>query len=179
MLKEATALIVEKHYLHRGRTMAQLPYWITLGGDRVGVLLFALPRLSVQFHGYHPMQLLELARLWVDPRVQHQTITGRDGTEHSYPAASCAIGKALRSAREDWRTKYPNLPEVLACVAWSDLSRHVGTVYRATNFEQVEVKSKGKMPGSSARPNGGRHQQHPDYRNPKAAFLYRWAPPPA
>lgn len=48
-LKEATALIVEKHYLHRGRTMAQLPYWILLDGRRVGVLLLPCPGCQPNF----------------------------------------------------------------------------------------------------------------------------------
>ena len=53
-LKEATQVVVENHYLHRGRTMAQMPYWILLDDKRCGVLLFALPRLSVDFQGHGP-----------------------------------------------------------------------------------------------------------------------------
>src|SRR6185312_10091 len=66
-LKEATEVIVKNHYLHRGRTMAQIAYWIELDGDRCGVLLYSYPRMSVKFHGYGPMQLVELARMWLDP----------------------------------------------------------------------------------------------------------------
>ena len=70
-LQEATKVIVENHYLHRGRTMGQIAYWVTLDGQRCGVLLFALPRLSVKFRGHGPMNLVELARpVW--KRNNHQ-----------------------------------------------------------------------------------------------------------
>ena len=61
-LQEATKVIVENHYLHRGRTMGQIAYWVTLDGQRCGVLLLALPRLSVKFRGHGPINLVELAR---------------------------------------------------------------------------------------------------------------------
>ncbi len=42
-LKQATEVIVRNHYLHRGRTMAQLPYWIrwTMSGRGAAVRLSA------------------------------------------------------------------------------------------------------------------------------------------
>lgn len=175
-LREATEVIVKNHYLHRGRTMAQLPYWINLDRERIGVMLFALPRLSVQYHGYHPMKLLELARLWIDPAVQGKTVVARNGSTHSSAIAGCAVASALRRIRSDWGIKYANLPKPMACVAWADLSRHRGTVYLATNFEYLGT-SRGKPPGKWIRPVGGTHLDHPDYRSPKAAFLYRWHHP--
>lgn len=176
VLKEATDVIIANHYLHRGRTMAQLPYWIDLDGDRIGVILFALPRLSVRYHGYHPMQLLELARLWICPEAQGERIEAADGTLHANAIAGCAVASALRRVRTDWQAKYPNLPEPLACVAWADLSRHRGTVYQATNFDMVGPAG-GKSPGRWVRPVGGTHLDHADYRNPKATYLFRWRGP--
>lgn len=126
-LKEATEVIVMHHYLHRGRTMAQVAYWILLDDRRVGVILFAYPRISVSFHGYHPMELLELARLWVEPRAQSALITDRRGRLHAASVATCTIGKALRRLRADWRRKYPHLPQPLAVVSWADLECHSGT----------------------------------------------------
>jgi hypothetical protein len=136
-LKEATAVIVENHYLHRGRTMAQMPYWITLDGARAGVLLFALPRLSVRYQGYGPMNLIELARMWISPDVQGQRVKDSTGREHSLTIATCAIGMALRQIRHDWHGKYPHLPIIEACVSWADDEHHEGTVYRAANFEEI------------------------------------------
>ena len=173
-LKEATQVVVENHYLHRGRTMAQMPYWILLDDKRCGVLLFALPRLSVDFQGHGPMNLVELARMWIDPDVQGQTVLDSVGAEHTLAIASCAIGMSLRQIRQDWHGKYPHLPEILACVSWADDVHHEGTIYRAANFTEVG-KSGGSFHGSALRRNGGHDQKNPDYLHTKTAFLYGYA----
>lgn len=172
-LKEATAVIVQNHYLHRGRTMAQMPYWINFDGDRKGVLLFSLPRLSVEYQGHGPMCLIELARMWIDPDVQGQRVTDSSGREHSLAIATCAIGASLRQIRQDWHGKYPHLPMIEACVSWADDEHHEGTIYRAANFEEVG-KSGGSMHGNAQRPNGGRDQMNPDYQHVKTAFIFRF-----
>jgi hypothetical protein len=171
VLKEATALIVKRHYLHRGRTMAQLPYWICVGDRRLGVILFAYPRLSVPFCGYRPMNLLELARLWIDPRVRALQVVDSNGRRHASPIASCAIARALRRVRQDWQEKYPHLPDPLAVVSWADLMRHEGTVYRAANFAEVGL-SGGQGHRTGPRCTGGSYKDHADYAHLKRAFLY-------
>lgn len=170
-LKEATAVIVEKHYLHRGRTMAQLPYWITLDGQTCGVMLFAYPRMSVTYQGFHPMNLLELARLWLDPMVQGVKVRDREGQEHAFSVATCAVGKAIRRVRQDWHGKYPHLPDIRAIVSWADAEHHEGTIYKACNFREVG-RSGGTYHGSARRSNGGRDQLNPDYLHEKRAFIY-------
>lgn len=170
-LKEATEFIVRHHYLHRGRTMAQLPYWIELDSRRIGVMLYAYPRLSVRFHGYAPMNLLELARLWIDPSLQGGTTVDSNGQVHSAAVATCAVGRSLRRIRADWSTKYPHLPRVLAVVSWADLERHEGTIYRASNFREVG-RSGGRSHGGTDRTNGGRYYNHDDYAHAKATFIY-------
>ena len=172
-LKEATAVIVEQHYLHRGRTMAQIPYWIMLDGVRVGVLLFALPRLSVSYCGYGPMNLVELARMWIDPSVQGQRVKDSTDREHTLAIATCAIGSAVRQIRQDWHGKYPHLPDIKACVSWADDEHHEGTVYRAANFEEVG-KSGGALHGNASRPNGGHDQLNKDYSHVKTAYIRRY-----
>ena len=172
-LKEATEVIVKNHYLHRGRTMGQLPYWIRFDGERRGVLLFALPRMSVTYHGYGPMNLIELARMWLDPSVQGERIVDSRGNEHTLAVATCAVGMSLRRIRQDWHGKYPHLPEILACVSWADDVHHEGTIYRAANFEEMG-KSGGSLHGNARRANGGRDQLNPDYAHVKTAFLYRF-----
>ena len=175
-LAEANRVFIEHHYLHRGRTMAQLAYWIEVDRTRVGALLFALPRLSVPFRGHHPMTLIELARLWLDPAVQGVWVRDHRGRPHNLPVASCAIGQSLRLVRQDWAGKYPHLPAIDACVAWSDRHLHEGTIYRATNFVHVG-RSGGSLPGGSRRRSGGSHVQHADYRREKDAYLFTWAHP--
>ena len=170
-LKLATRVIVYYHYLHRGRTMAQLPYWILVDGLRVGLLLFSLPRLSVPLDGIGPMNILELARIWVGPDVQDQNVVDARGNTHALSVASCAIGKALRSVASDWKKRYPKLPDVKAVVSWADDEHHEGTIYKAANF-RVSGKSGGSMHGNRQRPNGGRDQWNTDYAHVKTRFLY-------
>jgi hypothetical protein len=179
VLKEATAVIVERHYLRRGRTMAQMAYWITFDGVRCGVVLFALPRMSStssKFGGHSPMQVVELARLWIDPAVQNRHVLDRSGRPHSLPIASAAISRSLKRIRQDWHGKYPHLPELLACVAWADQTLHDGTIYKAANFQYVG-QSGGAMHRSTARPNGGRDQLRPDYLNVKLAYFHQFRRP--
>jgi hypothetical protein len=153
--------------------MAQLAYWIQIDAACVGVLLYAYPRLSVKFHGFAPMNLLELARLWIDPAVQGGTIVDSNGQRHAGAIATCAVGHSLRRIRADWQGKYPRLPKVLAVVSWADLERHEGTIYKASNFLEVG-KSGGRRHGGTERINGGRYYNHTDYSHSKATFLYNF-----
>lgn len=175
-LKEATRVIVLNHYLHRGRTMAQMPYWVELDGVRVGVILYAYPRMSVKFQGYAPMNLVELARMWLHPSVQGIRVVDSSGEEHAFSVATCAVGNTLRRIRADWYGKYPHLPDVLAVVSWADQEHHEGTVYRAANFREVGT-SGGSLHGNRHRPNGGHDQLNPDYLHTKSAFIYEFARP--
>ena len=50
--------------------MSQLSYWICIDEIPVGVLLYSLPRISNPIDGIEPMNLLELARIWIHPSVQ-------------------------------------------------------------------------------------------------------------
>ena len=172
-LKEATEIIVTNHYLHRGRTMAQMPYWVTLDGQRCGVLLFALPRMSVKYQGYGPMNLIELARMWLDPAVQGQRVVDSEGKEHTFAMGTCALGKAICQIRQDWHGKYPHLPDILAVVSWADDVHHEGTIYRAANLREVG-KSGGTLHGNAYRTNGGHDQKNADYLHLKTAFLYEF-----
>jgi len=106
-IKEATRMLVVYHYLHRGRTMAQLHYWILIDGIKVGVLSFAYPRLSAELFNFSSMNILELARLWISSDVQdHKFRSSAKSTHHAVSVASCAIGKALRRIQVDWYKKY-------------------------------------------------------------------------
>ncbi len=54
-LKDSNLIIIHHHYLHRSRTMGQLPYWICIDKIRVGVISFSLPRVSNPVDGIEPM----------------------------------------------------------------------------------------------------------------------------
>ena len=172
-LKESSKIIKRHHYLHRGRTMSQLPYWICIDGEKVGVLLYSLPRVSNPIDGIEPMKLLELARLWINPSVQNLTYEDRNGKSHSLPVASCAMGKSIKRVRNDWEMKYPNLPGIDAIVSWCDDTRHEGTIYKSSNFK-VTGKSGGNSHGAGKRKVSGNYMPRKDFRNIKTRFLYRF-----
>ena len=175
-LKQATRVIVYHHYLHRGRTMAQLAYWILIDDVQVGVILFSLPRLSVPLDGIPPMNVLELARLWLSPDVQGHHVQDSQGEQHAVSTATCAVGKALRAIRRDWCRRYPSMPDIYAVVSWADTVHHEGTIYRAANFVETG-SSGGNMHGNRRRANGGRDQWNLDYAHVKTRFLYKYPAP--
>lgn len=115
--------------------------------------------------------MLELARLWIHPRVQSRVVKDAQGSHHASCVASSAIAKALRRVRQDWHGKYPHLPAVTAVVAWSDDTLHRGTVYRATNFREVGLTAPSRPSKASSR------RYHADYGHPKRAFLYEFNKP--
>ena len=79
---------------------------------RLGVISYSLPRISNQVDGIEPMNLLELARLWIHPSVQNLNYEDRNGKSHSLSIASCAMGKSIKRVKTDWYIKYPNLPKI-------------------------------------------------------------------
>jgi hypothetical protein len=173
-LKLATRIIICNHYLHRGRTMAQLPYWIKVDNISVGVVLYSYPRLSQPLYGIRPLNLLELARMWISPDVQGQAIVDSSGKQHAVSIASNAISKTVKYIRQDWVIKYPKLPDIYAIISWSDNVHHEGTIYKASNFVSMG-QSGGSLHGSRRRSNGGRDQLNPDYEHTKTVWLYKYS----
>ena len=155
--------------------MSQLPYWICIDEIPVGVLLFSLPRISNPIDGIQPMNLLELARIWIHPSVQGLTYEDRNGKSHSLSVASCAVGKSLQRVRKDWKIKYPNLPRIDSVISWSDDEHHEGIIYKSSNFKTTG-KSGGALHGNGIRKNGGVDKMHKDYKNIKTKFLYKFSP---
>ena len=172
-LKESNHIIIKHHYLHRSRTMSQLSYWICIDEIQVGVISYSLPRISNQVDGIEPMNLLELARLWIHPSVQNLNYEDRNGKSHSLSIASCAMGKSMKRVKTDWYMKYPNLPKIDAIISWSDDKRHKGTIYKSSNFK-VTGKSGGNSHGNGKRKDSGNYLPHKDFKNVKTRFLYKF-----
>jgi hypothetical protein len=172
-LKDSNLIIIHHHYLHRSRTMGQLPYWICIDEIPVGVISYSLPRISNQVDGIEPMNLLKLARLWINPSVQNLSYEDRNGKSHSLSVASCAMGKSIKRVKTDWYMKYPNLPKIDAVISWSDDKRHKGTIYKSSNFK-VSGKSGGNSHGNGKRKDSGNYIPHKDFRNIKTRFLYKF-----
>lgn len=165
-----------RHYLRRGRTLAQVAHWILLDGEAVGFVLWATPRWTVGIGGTHPLAWVELARLWVDPVVQGQTVTDRRGREHALPVASAGIAAARRRLRCDWARSYPLWPVALVgIVAWSDATIHKGTVYAAAGFTSGPLSGRPNPSKTLWRFHGQTSGNPPqDWANRKRRWTWNW-----
>lgn len=145
------------HYLHRARTGRQVNYLILQDGTVEGVITFAYPMMSAPLCGVPSDEVLEFARLYLHHNTPH--------------VASCAIGKSIRRIVRDFATLYPEAKPPRLLVSWSDTTRHVGTVYRASNFTWLR-RTKGQPHGNKAGSKRGVREQHGDYSNDKDCWVY-------
>lgn len=183
---DVNAYVTQRHYLGRGRTMAQIGYWLLLdpptpilpGGSAqrapkgqpwtiqgvpiAGAVLYAYPRVSKRLYGYHPMEIIELARLYLEP--------GPDG--RNPPGLASRALRATASAVEgDWQEAYPNLPAPRGIVSWADTTRHTGAIYRASGFVELGQTRGGKTETRKGGP------AHADLDAPKLAYVLPLRPP--
>lgn len=156
-LAEVRGILRHKHYLRRARTGRQLNYAVMIDGTCDGVITFAYPMMSAPLCGVPSDELLEFARLYLDKNIPH--------------TASCAIGKTLKRVAKDWATEFPDAKPVRLVVSWSDTVYHVGTVYKAANFEFLR-RCAGKAPGNKATSKRGDRAKHGDYSHAKDCWIY-------
>ena len=173
VLKEATRIVVYHHYLHRCRTMAQLAYWIKLDDTKVGVLLYSYPRLSSEVSGVQPMNILELARVWLHDSVQGVEVADSSGQKHAACIVSSAISKANKRVRNDWYQKYNRMPDIDAVISYADTTRYDGTIYKAANFIDLGER-KGSSTTVGVRSDGSKRVSRPDYANRKRLYMYKF-----
>ena len=86
--------------------------------------------------------MLNLARVWLDPRLQ------RGGAWYVPDAATRAIGLALHAVVLDYLLTFPPcfLEEpwkLRQCLSYCDTRIHRGTIYRAAGFELVRTNDAG------------------------------------
>ena len=171
-LKWAQQLVTEHHYLHRPIHPRSLPfaYAIKLDGVVIGTIIMATIHYTKKkgLFGYESLptkwQVLQIARLWIDP--QHQ---GRQSNGHSNNIASCAIAKMLKRVNSDWLEHHPpkhldqpfNIELILS---YADKGvGHQGTIYRAANFQRW---------GETIN-NRPRHGKSQGSKEPKILYVYR------
>ena len=172
-LNTATRVVVYHHYLHRCRTMAQMAYWIMVDNIKVGVLLFSYPRLSSPIDGIAPLNMLELARVWVHDSVQNSAVKDSGGNSHTVPILSSSISKALKRIRSDWHEKYNKSPDIDAILSYTDTQTHDGTIYRASNFSDLG-ECKNASTGNSKMSDGTTRVYRKDYSSVKRLFIYKF-----
>jgi hypothetical protein len=164
----AQALVTERHYLHKPVHPMAYPfaYMVRVDGRPAGCLIYAVPhftRLRGLF-GYPGLpdkwQVLVLSRMWLDPSIQGQVVTGRDGRRHSLCVASCALAQSLRRVQRDWLLHHPprflDQPyHIRLVITWADEGAgHKGTVYRACNWRFVKASiSKRGRHGQQVQPS--------------------------
>jgi len=160
-LSDVRQVLEERHYLKRARTGRQINYAIIIDGKVDGVITYAYPMMSADLCGCKSDEILEFARLFLASNIPH--------------SASCAIGKSLRRIQRDWSKKFPDAKPVRMIVSWSDTTRHIGTIYKASNFVWLR-RSDGKQKGG----DNGKHTKrgarviHADMRHDKDCWIYNF-----
>lgn len=174
--KWANHLVTKRHYLHRPVHHRALPmaYRIRVDGEEAGTIIMATPHFvkKKELFGYPGLitkwQVLMISRVWIDPRFQNLTTTDRHGQTHTFPVATCAIGRMLRCIQTDWLTHHPprflSQPyQIRLILAYADTGAgHEGTIYKATNLKLWGETSNG-------RPRWGKNK--PGTR--KLLYIYR------
>ena len=171
-LKWAQQLVTEHHYLHRPIHPLSIPfaYSISLDDVVVGTIIMAIPHFTKKkgLFGYEDLptkwQVLQIARLWIDPKYQIKQSNG-----HASNIASCAIAKVLKRVNHDWLEhhppKYLDQPyKIKLIISYADTSvGHQGTIYRAANFQKWGETTN----------NRPRHGNFKGSKEPKILYIYR------
>lgn len=149
------------HYLHRWPSAKSLPfaYALEIDGSPYAPNGWWLNGLVVMKKAQHlrqrglfgypglptAWQVLDLARVWVGPHLQHKE------NGHSLCIFSQMVSRVLKRVQWDWVNevhppRYPDQPyHIEVIISYCDLSHHDGTAYRASGFKwhgYSESKSK-------------------------------------
>lgn len=156
----AQTQVAAHHYLHRpvDSRCSVLTYIVRREGAPMGCLMFGRPEATRCYEGgltygsvddvgrgkatYSRWEVLNLARVWLDPRLQH------GGEFYAPNAASQMIGAALRRVVCDYLMAFPPcfLDEpwhIRECLSYCDTRIHQGTVYKAAGFRLARTNEDG------------------------------------
>lgn len=175
------------HYLRRYPDPRSLPFGYALeiegqrhapDGRMCGLVVMKKPQhhRQARLFGYEGLptawQVLDLARVWINPFFQETTFgwTNRRGDQavHTLNIFSQMVGLVLRRVQSDWLVHhppvYPDLPyHIRLIISYCEQSHHDGKAYRACNFERFGVTSDGskelyikrlRQPQKSWKPTG-------------------------
>lgn len=173
-LRWAQDRVTRFHYLHRPVDVrcSLLAYLVTLDGKRVGCLIFGRPEAQRCGDWYGSVedvqigrcrltrwQVLNLARVWLDPAVQANgerceigqlLVPGFRDRKHIWRTelASTIINMALLQIGVDYLEAYPpcflDEPyEIMECLSYCDTRVHQGLLYRAAGFDLVRENTRG------------------------------------
>lgn len=149
--------VAAHHYLHHPVDVRCNPvaYRVLLRRAPVGCLIFGRPE-ATRVNGWYgsvedvrigrcPLtrwQVLNLARVWLHPSVQH------GGDCYIANAASWVIAQAMRRIVYDYLIVKPPVwmeepYEIRECLSYCDSRLHTGALYRAANFRLVRTNARG------------------------------------
>jgi len=126
-----------------------------LQDDPIGCLIFGRPE-STRVNGWYGSvediatgkcylsrwQILNLARVWLHPSIQH------DGANYIANAATWVVAQSLRRVVYDYLIEKPPVwmqepYEIREVLSYCDTRIHQGTLYKASNFHLVRTNAKG------------------------------------
>ena len=174
-LRWAQSAVAEHHYLHspvdpRSRPLA---YLLRRQGEPCGCLIFGRPEATRCYQGgltygsqedvaagraaWDRWSVLNLARVWLDPRLQQGGPWCRPGDVPGFhdrkgvwrPAvASWAIREALARVGYDYLLAHPPVYleqpyRIEACLSYCDTRLHRGTIYRSSGFRLSRTNAVG------------------------------------
>lgn len=150
--------VTQHHYLHRPVDARCSPVAYLVmdeDGERAGCLIFGRPQASrvggwygdvadVQT-GICPLtrwQIVNLARVWLEPRIQ------RGGARYVPNAGTSVIAASLSRIVFDLLMLHPPCfltepYDLRACLSYLDVRQHRGTLYRAANFRLIRENARG------------------------------------
>ena len=149
--------VMEHHYLHTpvDARCSPVAYIVMLNDEPAGCLIFGRPE-STKCNGWYGSvedvqkkkcyltrwQVLNLARVWLDPMVQV------GGQHYILNAATIVIAQAMRKVVVDYLVQRPPVwmdepYEVREVLSYCDLSKHKGTIYKAANFQLRRTNARG------------------------------------
>lgn len=174
-LAAAQDAVAKWHYLHTAvdSRCSPVAYLAMLEGKAIGCLIFGRPEATRLYQGpftygslkdvqdgrcsYDRWEILNLARVWFDPRVQKggcwyrpdllPGYTNRHGVWFS-TLASWSIRQALTTICNDYLSQKPPVfvhepYEIKAVLSYCDTRLHKGTIYRAAGFDLARVNERG------------------------------------
>ena len=127
--REANAFFRKYHYLHRIRRSKKICYAILIKGVVVGFLEFSYPiwhRRRGVIPPYKQGEVVELSRVCLLDSAPKNS-------------ESCAISKALKQIKSDWKSSTGIMPKVVVSYSDKKGQGHSGGIYKAVGFKIIGV----------------------------------------
>lgn len=161
-LARAQATVTAHHYLHQpvDSRCSPLAYEARLNDAPVGYLIFGRPESTCCYdlaskltYGsledvqagrcvYDRWELINLARVWLDPKIQ------RGGADYVPHAASALIKAALSRIGHDYLVAHPPVDcarpyQLRVCLSYCDTNIHTGYLYHVCRFKLARTNARG------------------------------------